>query len=330
MRRGSHEGKDHSNFMTEKEKAFVENYNRRNVLNALHQKEFSIFFDGMAEGPVVVARKEKKSDTKAEETDAHRNLFTSGFTRSKKKPRILITKLCTDLPHELETAIRIEEFCVTVLKIRYRYSEVVVPENSGPDEEYDPGNATCDQGAEYRDAAVSMLEEEIAGFSQSQKFLTALEDLYECSEDSTRKSIVLAVIHASDKIEFTPLFKTFLDKIFHKFPAINKGEVGPFYSTFSRNSTGITLATILMLKNPEMSKDFKAHVDSDVVHALLDQRSSRCAWQFLGVMASSLDAGDKRDVIVLVRKNVGDAIGAKDRNVDIFLRSIGVSEDDLK
>lgn len=330
MKEDGYEVKNHDNFMTEKEKKFVESYNKKGVLNALHQKDFSTFFEGKPDTSLIITKKEKKSEQKAEDGDLQRNLFNSITSRSKKRPRLMLLESETCASPSLELDVKIEEFCTLVLKIKYRYNEVLVEDGSTLGGGYDPEKAFPSQVMEHESTAINLLQQHFVGMSSSPKFFVALSSFYNKADEKTQRNIVLTIINTSRQLKFTPFLKSFLDEIFQKFPQISRSEIAEFFPVFHNTVTGLTLAIVLVLKNQELSRHFKSFLNPKVVEVLFKLPDQTKVWQFFGVMASVLDSKEKKELIALLRKNLLEAVGNKNnKSVGIFLRSIGVDRESL-
>lgn len=329
MKEHVHVAKNHNNFMTGKERTFVENCHRKSISNALNHKDFSPFFEEKPGGALLVMRREPRAEHRTEHNEAQRNLFSNGFAKSRKKPRLISLDQEVSLPAEVQTELKIEDFCVLVLKIKYRYNEIYVQEK-GSNSEYDPKTATENHIVEYETVAVSMLHEYLVRFSRYSKFFNALYELYASVNSTLKKDVVLCLLRSSNEIEFTVPLGEFVDQIFRKIPKINKKEIQEFCSIFYKNTTGLVFATALVLNDASLARVFKLCLNDEVAVFMFKALDRKYVWHFFSVLAPSLSTHDKRDLILLVREMLVKSINEKDKHTSIFLKSIGIEEDDLE
>lgn len=329
MRERVHEVRNHNNFMTDKERAFVENYHRKSISNALNHKDFSPFFEEKPSGALLVMRREPRTEHRTENNETQRNLFSGGFAKSRKKPRLVALDRDVSLPVEVQTELKIEEFCILVLKIKYRYNEIHMQEKIS-NLEYDPEATSETHIVEYETVAVSMLNEYLVRFSRSAKFFNALYELYASVNSIFKKNIVLSLLKSSKEIEFTMSLGDFVDRIFRNIPKINKEEILEFCTVFYENTAGVVFATALVLNDKNLARTFKLHLNDKVVMSMFVSLDRKVMWQFFSVLVPSLNTQDKKDLILFVREILVKAIREKDKHASIFLKSIGIEEDDLK
>lgn len=329
MKEHVHGARNHNDFMTRKERAFVENCHRKSISSALNHKDFSPFFEEKPSGALLVMRREPRTEHRTEHNETQRNLFSGGFAKSRKKPRLISIDQEVRLPAEMQTELQIEEFCVLVLKIKYRYNEVYV-QDMGSNLEYNPEATTESHIVEYETVAVSMLQEHLLQFSRSAKFFNALHELYASVNSTLKKSIVLSLLNSSKDIEFTVSLGDFIDRIFRRIPKINKEEIQEFCLAFHKNTAGVVFATALVLNDTSLASVFMLCLNNDVVMSMFEAVDRKSVWQFFSVLAPSLSTQNKRDLILLVREMLVKAINEKDKHVSIFLKSIGIEEEDLK
>lgn len=100
----------------------------------------------------------------------------------------------------------------------------------------------------------------------------------------------------------------------------------PFMNNFLENGTGLTLAVILLLKNPDLATFFYQKLIDRPIQFL--DNSDEFIWKFLTILVANLDEDRRKEVILMIRDRIYECMSEK-RDLDgvsMFLEAIGIDE----
>ncbi|KAF7684176.1 hypothetical protein TCON_0622 [Astathelohania contejeani] len=310
---------NNNNFMTEKEKQYVE-YCLKRSINYSHnhthystifsldkQKKNGISMEGAIKKNLNMERKKEKKIEPEEVKKILNDVLVKTTKKSKKIPRYKYENQM--LPSDISKKLKLEEINDILIKFKYF-------ENSR------------DQINEIP----CIIREHIRDFVQMPKFYSFLSRFFSSDADESLKRLVISYFYYNvDWIKATPEFKNFINNTFQLFPKIEGLEDDSFFHNI-KNIATIMLASVLILNNPEFStKLYEGIIENP--NQLFNKEIETYSWQFLALLMEHLNVNQRKNVIVTFRDQIIDTSLSNDKerieHLELFLNSLGMSHSEL-
>lgn len=164
------------------------------------------------------------------------------------------------------------------------------------------------------------------------KFFGFLGDYLSCASEDEGRELIVLLQRSFHLISNTSEFYGFINSAINSIPMVSRDELEPgFMSTFLFFSSGIVLATSLLVQNEDLSTVFyEAFIDEPSLSFM----NSRYIWQFLSVLVSLVDYEKQKLVIRKVRPCLLETARKADKEglgqIKLFLDTIGLGLEDIK
>ncbi|TBU05663.1 hypothetical protein CWI36_0601p0020 [Hamiltosporidium magnivora] len=318
--------KNYDNFMTEKEKKYVEMVLSRNISKMERRMDYSAFFNFEDKGPIEVKKNEKKNIEKREKTEGETNIPIKEFFRetlvrthkkSVKEPRFVADIKAPEDFSELAIKIKIEEIIDVLIKRKYFVTE-------------EPNYLEVNS----KEFLKNINSEEFKNYIKIEKFFSFLNRFFDIFTDIERKEVVVLLCTNSNSLLTTESFKLFINSNFMYFPSLQHHEIIQFLNNFYLNTPGIIIGFIMLHSNNLLEKVmYDRLIEDDGVNKLFLNCEEGYVWQFLALLIGCLDENNRRNMVFLLKEKIAEVVMSDNieriRYLDVFLDSIGVSKSDL-
>lgn len=295
----------YNNFMTEKEKKYVESFNIRSITKSNSYKSFYKFFNPSKEIHM------EESESKVQKPS---------FCKSKKGPKLL-QFTAVDLPSSIASDLLVEMFLDLLLIYKLNafknnnnelneYSEIPVGT-----EIYNPSLDISIQASEpAADSGhlLNFLRANLDAIFNDPKITVVLADFFNTADEFMRLKIFKIIFQAQ---KLSPNSE-FVNSTFRNFPKVSSVEI------FYKSSLQLLLTTGLILKNCELSGVICGELSPSVLREIFLLDNKKAVWQFFTLLLLNLGATKKVTVLQSIKEYLEDAVANSEEGLDLFLKSL--------
>jgi hypothetical protein len=293
-------------FMTTKERNYVADCIRRNMKYFKSEVDYSALF---------APEKMPKIDISADEEDSKRVLnrvFGKEAKKSSRRPRETFGMSLEELPPFLQSRMMLEELIDLYTIQRFC-------------------NVNEEELKRSTEAFRASLDRNFIRFVSIGKFFEFLRGYFLDEAEEGRLNVIQLLQKTFHLIDDVPAFYVFISGVLNYIPVVPSSSLEPgFVPSFLSFPPGTILATALLIQSDELVPVFyDAVIEEPTTHYM----RGKYIWQFLAILASSLDEKRLRAIVEKTHPVLLEIIGSRDRDkieeASVFFRAIGIDPEEV-